>query len=182
MTIDEAEAIVSGKQANRHTAYLTAVHTLATAWVDPDGELAGLRKQSAGLPHSCHRACPRPACMVRRERDDLKAEVERLTGLMSGDPEIIHLESTRAGFDCQMEHWAVKLMASSMWDSFKQSDAPNYLVMELGGTGDGVMEVTLRPKWKGRTPGDDVRDLKAEVANLKTLLDARPTENGESKR
>lgn len=102
MTIDEAEAIVSGKQANRHTAYLTAVHTLATAWVDPDGELAGLRKQSAGLPHSCHRDCPRPACMVRRERDDLKADGERLDLLEKAGRRVLGADTAFRAVECEV--------------------------------------------------------------------------------
>jgi transposase-like protein len=43
-----------------------------------------LDNQKALTIHTCHDHCKRPMCVLRRERDEARAEVRRLTQLLSG--------------------------------------------------------------------------------------------------
>jgi hypothetical protein len=87
--------------------------------------------------------------------EELQAENGRLRGLLSGDPELLRAEFTREGSEIDIQHWAVRLIAASLWHTFEEEGGPNFISMEVMGLSDkGPIEVTIRPKWGKKTPTD----------------------------
>lgn len=100
---------------------------------------------------------------------ELAAEVERLRGLLEGDPKIVgmHFEPG-SPFEIKEKHWAVRLLAASFMDSL--GDAENFTTLDLHPEGGPKLEVTIRRAWKTKTPAELIRELRAEVAGLEERL------------
>jgi hypothetical protein len=112
--------------------------------------------------------------MAKPTIKSLQAEVERLQGLLSGDPKVIEAHFTPGESYIDMQHWAVRLMACSLWKTFETEGGPNFLSMDVHGFGDkGPIEVTIRPKWGTKTPTELLAEAKAELAKLKALTTSK---------
>lgn len=96
---------------------------------------------------------------------ELSAEIDRLRGLLEGDPKIIgmHFEPG-SPFEVKSQHWAVRLLARSFMDSL--GDAENFTTLDLHPEGGPKLEVTIRRAWKNKTPAELIRELRTEVAGL----------------
>lgn len=130
-----------------------------------------LQNACLGLAKECDK--------LRRERDDdtakeladLRAENLRLQKLMTGDPEEIEAHFTGNEGNVALRHWAVRLIAYSLWKTFEEDGGVNFLTMEVGGlSGKGPMEVTLRPLWDTKTPTQLLAEEKAKTVELEKEL------------
>lgn len=106
-----------------------------------------------------------------KELADLRAENLRLQKLMTGDPEEIEAHFAGNEGNVSLQHWAVRLIAYSLWKTFEEDGGVNFLTVEVGGLSDkGPMEVTLRPSWGTKTPTQLLIEEKAKTAELQKDL------------
>ena len=114
---------------------------------------------------------------------DLGEELHVLTELVRKDPEVSRVHYDRDdGVTVELEHWAVRHLAVSALESFRQGGGTNYVTFTLASP-DGWCEVTVRPCWGRRTPQQDLAELRAEVQRLRARLDElepRPERSEES--
>lgn len=98
----------------------------------------------------------------------LTAENEQLTAKLNCEPRLIELKYTpESGVETTMEHWAVKHLAASLLDTFREAGGENFVTMTLSSSDVGPIEVTIRPEWGGKkTPAMVIAELRAEVSRL----------------
>ena len=127
--------------------------------------VAEIRLQAYGDYHHDH-----SALVVIKELCD---EVERLQGLLLGEPKLISLSFTQEdGLEVNVEHWAVKLIASSLMDTLLNGREPkdaNYVTMTIQSE-IGPLEVTIRKVIGTKTPADTINELKQEIEILKDQI------------
>ena len=131
-----------------------------------DAELADIKKAWLGMPYMALSDERGQMCGVIHALAD---EVDRLRGLLSGPPKVTKFTYTpEDGVEVEIEHWAVKQLAASLWDTFDEDGGINFVVMDVHGHERGTMEVTLR-KVRGceKTPAGLIAELRAEVERLK---------------
>lgn len=106
------------------------------------------------------------------EIDWQRAEIDRLRGLLSGDAEVKHMTfSPEKGCEVEVEHWAVKLIAESLFKSL--GDAPNFVTMTVTHADHGPVEITIR-RPEGKPVATVLAELRAEIDRLRAELAARP--------
>lgn len=88
-------------------------------------------------------------------------ELERLNGLLAGDPKIISMHMENGEYEISSTHWAVGIIAASLLKSL--GEAPNYITMEVKPRGEvHPIEVTVRRSSRtSRTPAQDLNELRA---------------------
>ncbi len=103
---------------------------------------------------------------------ELRAENDRLSGLMNGDVILKTVTYTREdGTQAEVQHWAVKLLAGSLLDTFKEFGGENFVTFTLNSS-DGPLEVTIRPCWGGKkTAAEVLGELRAENERLRQQID-----------
>ena len=132
-------------------------------------------KCEAAHPQSGHSPCRYfgpPARPAETDAEALLARVAELEALLAADPEVKRFTYTpEDGVEVELEHWAVRHIAASLWKTFEDDGGPNYLVQTVHGTPKGPMEVTIRPVWGNRrTPTMDLADAKKRIAELEALV------------
>lgn len=100
-----------------------------------------------------------------------EAERNHYASLLSKEPA---LRLREGGFDVQ--HWAVKVLAMSLGDSFKSMAAKNYLSIEVQHPDQeiGWMVVTIQRK-RGKSPAEIAVEAKNELNTAKAHLRALAT-------
>lgn len=103
---------------------------------------------------------------------ELREENARLRGLMSGDVIVKSLTYTKEdGTQAEVQHWAVKLLAGSLLDTFKEFNGENFVTFKLNSP-EGPLEVTIRPCWGGKkTVAEVLAEKQEEIAGLRQQLD-----------
>jgi len=96
--------------------------------------------------------------------DALTMENDRLMHMLS-DPEILNLEikKNEASVNLLPKDWALRLLVCSIADSI--SDAPNYIIMEIGNAEFGHFEVTVRRKY-GKSPSEIYDERLAKLTEI----------------
>lgn len=109
--------------------------------------------------------CKEAATAIRK----LQSEVEFLSGVMQGEPALKLFKYTQEdGFEGQIEHWAVKLIAASLADSLLDGRNPedsNFVTMDLV-SDIGPLVMTIQKKCSKKTPSTIIAELTARVAEL----------------
>ena len=96
---------------------------------------------------------------------ELTAEIERLRGLLLGDAEVKHMTySPEKGCEIEVEHWAVKIIAGSLFESL--GDAPNFVTMTVTHPEHGAVEIIVR-RPERKTVADVLDELRAEIERLR---------------
>lgn len=127
------------------------------------------------------------ACMAREalphwiaRAQAAEAENERLRGLLEAEPVVKRLEYTAEdGIRGEISHWAVRHLAASLRETFRRQGGENWAAMVVdfppGPEGEeplGPLEVTIRRKWGGKTPVQQVTELRAELAEAKRVAES----------
>lgn len=99
----------------------------------------------------------------------LKGENIRLMEALTCPEKIIAEWGRGAGPWVKVQHWAVKLLALSVAKTFRELGGENYVTCELDGTEAGPLVVTVQRK-QGKSPVQDLKELRAEVLNLRSQL------------
>lgn len=112
----------------------------------------------------CGQALPRAI----REIERLRAELDRLHGLMLGEGEVKHMTySPEKGCEVEIEHWAVKHIARSLFETL--GDAPNFVTMTVSHPEHGAVEIVVR-RPESKPVAAVLDELRAENAALQKQL------------
>lgn len=75
--------------------------------------------------------------------------------------------SPEEGFEVDIEHSAVRVLAASLWKTFEDSSGVNFVSMDVDGLSDkGPIEVTIRPKWGTKTQTEIIKEMREVIAEL----------------
>lgn len=102
------------------------------------------------------------ALVAIRGRRAARAHEETLLRLC--EPTLFEAHVTQQMAELKIEHWAAKLLASSLYDSLEQLGAKNYITLELGHPTGGPLLVTIQRKW-GKSPAQAASELTQLLAD-----------------
>jgi hypothetical protein len=101
---------------------------------------------------------------LRKENAALRAENERLRGLLKVDPQVVQMMFSSAdGLGAELQHWGVVALAASLWDSL--GEAPNFVTFEVGHPEKGGLVVTVQRK-HGMSPAEVLEEQRVRIADL----------------
>jgi hypothetical protein len=98
---------------------------------------------------------------------------DELKAMLEAEPKVKEFKYTdETGLEVAMEHWAVRHLVVSLYDSFDKLGGKNFATFEfeLGGHTRGPMEVVIRPKWGTKTQTQIIVELKARIAELEAKV------------
>ena len=124
----------------------------------------------------------RMVCPNREALIVLLNEIDRLRKAMTEPGELKKFSYTpEDGIEFEIEHWAVKLIAASLWDTFDKEGGENFVTTTIDGHKRGPIEVTIRPCWGGKKTTsqvlgelrDTINSMAERVAAQSALLSQR---------
>jgi hypothetical protein len=103
---------------------------------------------------------------------ELEAEIDRLRNLLSTDPKVTKFHYTpEDGVEVEVEHWAVRLLAASLAETFDKAGGVSFVTTTITGHPKGPIEVTVAPTWGERkTTAQVLAELRAENEGLRQAL------------
>lgn len=103
------------------------------------------------------------------KREAAEAEVERLNGLLSADPEVIDASFRTGKVEARVNHWAAKVLAHAFWKHLEEMNAENFISLQFTTpTGQGLI-VTVQREGK-KSPVEAINEMKTENDRLRDAL------------